>query len=737
MVWLFALTLFVSALLLFLVQPLIARMLLPLLGGTPAVWNTCLFFFQAVLLAGYGYAHLTSKWLNWRRQAALHSVLLASAALSLPLAVPERWLSALHPQSSPALWLLGCLTLAVGLPFFAVSTSGPLLQRWFSQTRHDSAGDPYFLYAASNLGSLTALLGYPLLIEPRLRLSAQSAGWGFGYFVLALLVMACALALWRKANDRPPTAAADETGQPSAEQDSPPNAAQRLRWVALAFAPTSLMYGVTTYLTTDLAAVPMLWVLPLALYLLSFIIVFARRHALRLTLLNLALPLLAIVLVFLILTKLPRPLWLLGGLHLLFLFFAATVCHGRLAEERPAARHLTEYYLWLSLAGALAGLFNTLIAPLIFQTVVEYPLSIVLVLLLRPAEKAAVPQQSWRVMLGPLGAGALTAVLAISLPRLGVPTMIAVVLALVLPLLLSYAWTRQPLRFAVAIGAIILGSSFFQTLYYGQTLLVERGFFGVLRVARDASGTYQQLFHGNTSHGRQFLDPQRQCEPLSYYHRRGPLGQIFATFSQQTTSSQVAAVGLGAGAMVCYATAEQRWSFYEIDPAVAQLADDERYFRYLRHCAAAPVQTVLGDARLQLRHAARGQYGLLVLDAFSSDAIPTHLLTREAFTLYLDKLADGGLLVLHTSNQFLDLRPVVADLAQDAKLTGLVRTDLEASDDPQDQGKESSQWMVLARSAAQLDALQQDKRWQPLPQRSAPQVWTDDYSNILGVFKWQ
>jgi hypothetical protein len=746
-VWLFALTLFVSALLLFLVQPLIARMLLPLLGGTPAVWQTCLFFFQGALLAGYGYAHFTGKWLAPRRQALLHLVVLSVAAFTFPLAVSETLLPAIDKQTSPMLWLLGCLTITVGLPFFAVSTSGPLLQWWFSRTQHALAGNPYFLYAASNLGSLAALLGYPLLVEPNLRLSNQTRLWSFGYGILALLVSACALVLWKSA----PGNQQEQVSAEPAIKTAPIKWTRRLRWIALAFAPTSLMYGVTTYLTTDLAAVPLLWVLPLALYLLSFILVFARRRVVSLSLMNALLALLAVVLTFLMLTKLPRPLWLLGGLHLLFLFVAATVCHGRLAGDRPPARHLTEFYLWMSLAGALGGLFNSLLAPLLFRTVLEYPLAIVLALLLRPAKRVgqasacpdkhdtqkSAPGFLLADLLWPLGIGSLTAGLAILLPRSGLPTMPSVVMTLALPLLLSYAWARRPVRFGLAIGAVVLGSFFFQDLFYGRTLHVERNFFGVLRVTRDQTGTFHQIFHGNTNHGRQFIEPRRQCEPLSYYHRHGPLGQIFEAFNAHVSFAQVAAIGLGAGAAVCYASAGQQWTVYEIDPAVIRLARDNRYFTYLQNCAAAPVQMVLGDARLQLRQAADGQYGLIVLDAFSSDAIPTHLLTREAFALYLSKLADGGWLALHASNQYLDLRPVLADLVTDANLAGLVRDDLDASADQRDLGKDSSRWILIARRLEDLSTLQTDSRWQPLARRPRSEVWTDDYSNPLGVFKWR
>ncbi len=739
MQFLFAFTLFVSAFLLFLVQPLVAKMLLPLLGGAPAVWNTCLFYFQCLLLAGYGYAHLVTKRLELRLQAILQIALLAAAMIVFPIAISPGFIQSLGHQPSPFLWLLGCLTATVGPPFLMLSTSGPLLQRWFAHTGRESAGDPYFLYAASNAGSLLALLCYPALIEPNFQLSSQSRLWSIGYAALTALFLVCAASLLKnKAGKTAP--AAMEATRLSNDGDSQTHAiapARRLRWVALAFAPASLMYGVTTYLTTDLVSVPLLWVLPLSVYLITFILVFARRRILPLRLLDRLLPLLAILLTFLMLTRLNRPIWLLGALHLLFLFVAATVCHGRLAGDRPPSKHLTEFYLWVSLGGALGGLFNSLLAPIIFDAVIEYPLAIVLSLLLRPAYGSQRSASRWPEVAAPLAVWLLTAGLAALLPRLGVATMLAVVLTLAVPLLLSYAWAMRPARFALSVGAVMLGSLFYQGLYYGSILRIERSFFGVLRVARDQTGAFHQLFHGNTGHGRQFIEPARQCEPLSYYHRRGPLGQIFEFFDSRQAAPEVAVVGLGAGAMVCYSKAGQRWSFYEIDPAVAGIARDYRYFTYLQNCARAPVRIVIGDARLQLRNSGDGRYGLLVLDAFSSDVIPTHLLTQQAFDLYLSKLAPGGLLALHTSNQYLDLCPVIADLAAEMNLSGLVNTDLTPPSGEQERGKDSSQWVILTRDAEHLGDLGADTRWQPLKSGARTAVWTDDYSNILGVFKWK
>jgi hypothetical protein len=742
---LFSLTIFVSALLLFLIQPLTAKMVLPFLGGTPAVWNTSLFFFQSVLLGGYAYAHIVTRKLSPSSQAIIQLFLLIFSFLVLPIDINEETFQLVDRDSVPFIWLLGCLATTIGMPFFMLSTNGPLLQRWFSQTSHASARDPYFLYASSNLGSLLALVGYPILIEPNLGLSRQSRLWSWCYAGLTALILTCAINLWKLKTRSHGEATRHDLSVYSEEEEGvvlagPLSIQRRLRWIAFAFAPASLMYGVTTYLTTDLASVPLLWILPLSIYLLTFILTFSRRRLLPQRLLDGLMPLAAIVLIFLMLTKLHRPIWLLGALHLVFLFIGSMVCHARLANDRPASKHLTEFYLWVSLGGALGGLFNSLIAPIVFNSIIEYPFAIVLALSLRRnparAESGRRPISRLDFIL-PAVLGLLTAGLALILPRLGVPSMIAIVITLVVPLLISYAWARRPLRFAMAIGWIMIGSIFFQGLYYGRILHTQRTFFGVLRVSLDHTGTVNQLFHGNTAHGRQFIDPGRQCEPLSYYHRRGPLGEIFEVFNSQPSSTAVAVIGLGAGTTACYTRPGQQWFFYEIDPDVIGIARNNRYFTYLSNCARTPVQIIPGDARVQIRNAAGSSYGLIVLDAFSSDVIPTHLLTRQALDLYLSKLADKGLLALHTSNQYLDLQPVIADLVEDAGLVGFVRSDLGPFSSEEDEGKDASQWTIIARREEDLADLISNQQWQRLKKRPGIQAWTDDYSNIIRVFKWR
>jgi SAM-dependent methyltransferase/FtsH-binding integral membrane protein len=734
--WLFALTLLLNALLLFLVQPLVAKLLLPYLGGTPAVWNTCMVFFQALLLGGYAYAHLVTTKLKLKPQIALHLSLFALAMLSFPIEISDGAVSALDGQTQPLGWLLWRLLALVGLPFLMLATGGPLLQKWFSQTTHRDARDPYFLYSASNVGSLLALLGYPLLLEPLLRLRQQSLLWAASYAALLLLLLACAVVRWRAERSA-------QTVHAVAIEAAPPlTLKRRLSWVALSFVPSSLMLGVTTYLTSDISPIPLFWVVPLALYLLTFILAFARKQLLSLPRLSKYLLLLGFILLFLILAGLRHPIWLLVFLHLDFFFLTALIGHTRLAQDRPPAAQLTEFYLWLSVGGVLGGIFNSLLAPLLFSTIVEYPLAVVLALMLRvpakqPQTGANKRWPAWMFdLLWPVGAGALAFVFVTALPRLGLIPFCVLVFSLALPGLLAVAAIAFPLRFALTIGATILGINTYLTeLQHGRTLLTERNFFGTLRVAEDHAGKARLLYHGNTIHGRQFLDSQRRCEPLSYYHQQSPLGEALAAFASPPASPNFAVVGLGTGAIATYSQPGQQWTYYEINPAVLDVASRNEYFTYLNQCTATPVKTILGDARLQLRHAPDGHYGLIVLDAFSSDAVPAHLLTQQALQLYLAKLAPGGRLLFHTSNHYLDLQRVIAALARSENLVCLASAATKQKENLAE-GQDSAYWMALARTEAELGALLSHPHWRRVEVQAAGQPWSDDYSNFLSVFKW-
>jgi hypothetical protein len=762
----FAVTLFTSAALLFWVQPMVAKMLLPLLGGSPAVWNTCMVFFQATLLAGYAYAHLLTTRVGARSQRLIHLALMLVALAALPVGLSA---GAAPWNFNPFLWLLRALFSTVALPFFVVSSSAPLLQRWFSQARHRSSEDPYFLYAASNLGSITGLLAYPVLIEPGFRLQDQTRLWAALYLLLVLLFVGCALMTGKgpdtaagpipaaKPPSHEPSRGArtalsarihpDDLADLSVRAPSPETASdridwgRRLRWMFCAFIPSSLMLGVTTYLTTDIASVPLLWIVPLAIYLLTFVLVFNRSRLTPMPWLARVLPVSAVVLVFVMLAKSDELAWLQIGVNLLFFFCAAMVWHGRLAGDRPSSRHLTEFYFFVSAGGVLGGLFNALIAPACFHTVVEYPLMIAVACLGWPIEKkrTSAPGGAGRGLLWPSAVGVLTAGLAVTVPRLGLEPHLRTMMVFGVPVLLCYLLSKnreQPFSFALGLGAVLAGSQFY-TATSGSTLHTERNFFGTLRVTLDPEGRIHELYHGTTVHGMQFTAPERQSEPLAYYHRAGPCGQAMNGFNSRPGGTHVAIIGLGTGAMAAYAKPGQHWTFYEIDPAVLRLAREGRYFTYLALCTNAVIDFKLGDARLRLHEASAKQFDLIVCDAFGSDAPPLHLLNREAMELYLSKLSDHGMLLFHISSRFLDFRPVLGNLAWHFQLKAFVGSEEELSEAMLREGKLPSTWVALARQPADLDPLWNDPRWHALPPAPSMRLWTDDYSNILGIFQWQ
>jgi SAM-dependent methyltransferase len=753
---LFAITLFVSSALLFVIQPMFAKMVLPFLGGTPAVWNTCMVFFQAALLAGYAYAHAAPTWLGVRRQTLLHFGLLLLPFVLLPLSIPSDWMP--PADANPIPWLLGLLSISVGLPFFVVSTSGPLLQRWFVATGHTAGRDPYFLYSASNLGSMLALLSYPILLEPSFPLATQRWLWTVGYAIFVVLMSVCAVAVWRGARRmRKPSylpsvnSPAKHAKQRARQQvDSGSRTVQRLRWIALAFVPSSLLLSVTTYLTTDIAAIPLLWVVPLAVYLFSFIIVFAPRPLVPHWAMLRSMPLAVLLITIVMLSQATEPVWILLPLHVLALFIVAMVCHGELARLRPPPERLTEFYLLLSLGGVLGGLFNALLAPLVFHGLVEYPLIIVAACLLRPATVSGEAQddktEGFKILLlrgaSALTPGLLCALLILVARRAGwdkglsggVENQLTLGLTFGLPAVVCYTFLHRPVLFGVSIGGLFLAGAMYQGVY-GQTVYQERSFFGIHRVCEDAAGTQYQLVHGNTFHGLQFRDPQRARQPLLYYYRTGPIGQLFATFSGKDAKPEVAVVGLGAGSLAAYGEAGQRFTYYEIDPSVLHIARDAGYFTFLRD-SKADVRVILGDARLTLRGAPDHCYGILVIDAFSSDAIPLHLLTREALDLYKEKLAPNGILAFNISNRYLDLEPVLGALAQDAGLLCWAQADRELSDEEKKAGKAPSQWVLMAVHETDVGQLRNGP-WQVVKRQKKPAVWTDDFSNIFSVFKWE
>ena len=719
---LFATTIFASAALLFFVEPMFAKMVLPRLGGSPAVWNTCVVFFQAVMLAGYAYAHLIARRLRIWQQVMLHVSLLLAVAMTLPIAIPEQWAPPVDRTPVPS--LLGVLFAALGGPFLVVSATAPLLQKWFSHTRHSSASDPYFLYAASNAGSMVALLAYPLFVEPSLTLPSQSQGWMAGYLVLAALIVACGACVLRLRSDTPLTQSVVSTAESATDGTTTVTWSRRARWVALAFVPSSLMLAVTTFLSTDIAAVPLLWIAPLTLYLLSFVLAFVARPILSQRLSSSVMAILLLPLMVTMLLRLPGPMLLLVPLHLVVFFVCALVLHRQLALDRPGTQHLTEFYLWLSAGGVLGGMFNTFVAPFAFSGVAEYPIALALACALGPRVG-----KRHRRRLGiadvalPLALGASAVALHLALKNGG----LAIIAGLLgVAGMLYAACSKEPLRLAAALALLFIVGEGVTRERAGDLLHAERTFFGVLRVrATHDNGGSHVLMHGNTVHGEQRVDPARRTQPSSYYYQEGPVGQLFSALSNRF--QRVGVIGLGTGALAVYATSNQRWTFYEIDPAVERIARNSRYFTYLEDCGAR-CNVVLGDARLSLARADVGRYDAIILDAFSSDAVPVHLLTKQALELYLARLANDGILAFHISNRHLRLGPVVGALAGELDLVARVQFHRPQSNP----NGRPSEWVVLARSEEHLGALATDSRWQRLP-GNIRYVWTDDYSDILSV----
>ncbi len=737
MLHVFVVTIFLSAWLLFLVQPMVGKMILPTLGGTSAVWNTCLVFFQATLLTGYLYAHSLATWLSIRKQIIVHAVVLLIPLTVLPISFAQTLVP--PTESNPTLWLLVQLFFGIGLPFFVVSTSTPLLQLWFASTAHPYAKDPYFLYAASNCGSLLALLGYPLIVEANLGLTQQAWLWTGAYALLILVVLVCAGCVWRATPIKGLKADNGSVTMVSTSGDqNPPTLGNIIFWIFCAFVPSSLMLGVTTHITTNLASIPLLWVVPLALYLLTFILVFARRHLLPQAFMARAMPIVVLALGPCFFISFRASEWLLVPIHLLAFFAAAMVGHGSLAASRPNPRYLTKYYLWMSVGGVLGGLFNAIVAPLVFEQVVEYPMAMVLACLLLPIGAAHKKRKrSWWDVIMPLGLTALCTGLFIAVTTIGIQKhILAFTILFAPPALICFSFKERPLRFALGYAVVLVTIAFYADFKKGNILHSERNFFGVKRVILNPEGDIYHFYHGNTLHGAQFNSPMRRDEPLTYYHRTGPIGDIFTTFSGVGQTPPVSIVGLGVGAMASYAQPGQQFTFYEIDPGVVRIARDTQYFSFLADCRGR-YDIILGDGRLTMARAPEEHYGIIIIDAFNSDAIPVHLITREAIDLYLSKLQDRGVLVFHVSNRYLRLNLLLGNLAEELGLSCMEKDEPEVNrDNDATRGKFASQYVIMARRQDILMKLSDIPNWKKLLGEPDIPIWTDKYSSFLKILLW-
>ena len=716
---LFTTTIFTSALLLFFVQPLYTRMILPQIGGAAAVWTTAMLFFQTVLIGGYLYAHLVTRYLSVGVQIALHLGLLALALTALPLAVPESWsYDATRPVVTQTLWLYA---LGVGLPFAVLSANAPLIQSWYRQSGGPSAEDPYFLYAASNLGSLIALLAFPLVAEPLFGISTISVGWSVGFVVLGPMLLLAGLAA-RRADQGPARPAATASQSPVTE--APLRPATLAYWAFLAFLPSSLMLAVTSKISTDLGSFPLVWVIPLALYLLTFVLVFSTRSPLTAPRLQLVAPLAMAVLIFFSL----KPAGTLVGFGLLLLAFlvVSLLAHRQLFDARPDARHLTVYYLTMSVGGAFGGIFNSIIAPLAFDRLIELTVTVALTAFLLLHRKSQnLPRE---VALGFFLA--ILAAVPMVLPLAGlVANSGTVKVALTVGVLLAAMMFLMRVRLA-SVTAVVVVLALWLGVERSSMLFQDRSFFGLHQVYdKDGLRTY---WNGTTVHGAQFLDEgEARPTPLLYYHPEGPMAQVVnGPLGQQ--AGTVGVIGLGIGALSCYARPGQDWHFYEIDQKVVDIALDPALFSFMPECGRQ-AQIHLGDARIVLQGQADLTYDVLVIDAYSSDAIPVHLATVEAVQLYTERLAADGVLVFHISNRFYDLAQPLAAIAQTLGLEGRMQERSSATIRAT-VGDADSSVVVLARDAAALGEIASDPRWVALPSPRIP-AWTDDHADLLAALR--
>jgi hypothetical protein len=721
----FTSTLFCSALLMFLIQPMFAKMALPRLGGTAAVWSLALVFFQGVLLLGYGYAHLLVKAFSLRQGVIVHVIVMAAAVISLPISISADW--DIPPDQGQAFWLLGLFAASVGLPFFAISANAPLLQFWFSRSGHAQSHDPYFLYGASNAGSFAALLVYPVLIEPFLGLAPQSHMWSAGYILLVAMVGSCGFA----ASVSVPNGAHADDGRAA---DADVTWRDRLRWVLLSFVPSGLLIGATAHIATDLVSAPFMWVVPLAIFLVTFVLTFQTNpwisHRFVLDRLG------VIIAPLCLFTLSPATqLWLVP-LHLIAIFALMMACHGELVRLRPSAGKLTEFYFLMSLGGVLGGMFASLAAPNIFNSVIEYPLLMIAGFAFVGAVKgrAALTLRFWTLL---LLIPAVLVLLWLTLDAAVAIKHLIMICWLLMSLALLLAASREPLAQAVVLLSVMF---IYQSVSKIPAPIAQsRSFYGVLSVYPLDNGRYHMLAHGTTKHGSQMMKDENGLRltsnpvPQSYYYADGPFGSVISHLRQGGNRlEEVAVVGLGTGAMLCHALPGENWTFMEIDPEVARIALDPNYFTYLRDCG--PSRIVIGDGRLKIQQESPAKFDLIVLDAFSSDSVPAHLLTAEALDLYLSKLKPDGLLVFHISNRFMELASVIEGAARSRNVPVLYNSlDLKFWNPDKARLDLRPYLAVVANSPESFHGLASDPAWHSATAEEVAPAWTDDYSNILGA----
>ncbi|MEP7349105.1 MAG: fused MFS/spermidine synthase [Sphingorhabdus sp.] len=729
--YLFLATILVGSFLLFLVQPMIARMALPRLGGAPAVWNSAMLVYQGLLLGGYAYAHRLSREAP-RRQAMVHIALLLVAALWLPLG-----LASFNPPAdgSPIFWVPWLLVASIGPLFFAVAAQAPLMQRWYGLV--GNTGEPYALYAASNIGSFAGLIAYPLLVEPFMPMKAQNWLWTAIYAVLVLAIAACARLLWRTHGEAMPALAVATGGSPIGWK-------RRLYWIALAAIPSGLMLSTTSHLTTDLMAMPLVWVIPLGLYLLSFSIAFADNQRPAYWITKFAAPVMMITgaVVFLVWGKAA-----INGLtaSLSLLFVVAVALHNEMYRTRPAPSELTGFYLMMSVGGVVGGFFCAIVAPLIFDWTWEHPILILLAAVMLPqtrffslGEEETLGQRGAAILMLVMGVIALAAGIygGIEMP-LEADT--AKIVLLIVIMLFGIMVTGQRLAFALVIAALMFANGGWHNMEQTLDGVRMRSYFGTYTVNATESGRIRWLNHGTTMHGLQMME--EPTRPVSYYAPSSGVGIAMARASElYGPNASIGVVGLGTGTLACYHQPGQSLQFFEIDPLMIEIARTRKIFSFVERCAPDATVT-LGDARLTLGEVPSGTFDILALDAFSSDSIPLHLLTKEAFAVYRHVLKADGLLLVHISNRYIDLNPVVAAEARAGRWAAALR-----NDSPPEaiiaKGARASQWIALSKDASKLAHLTgpvankrgryyQPDLWIKLDPPGKTRPWTDDYASVL------
>jgi SAM-dependent methyltransferase len=727
----FAPTLFLSAFLLFWFEPMVGKMMLPFLGGAAAVWITCLLFFQLMLLTGYGYVHALERALGVRMQVLVHTFLMLVVFAFLPIHFEPR------PTASaslyPSTWLLWELLKSVGVPFAVVSTTAPLLQNWLSKTRAGSGRDPYFLYAISNAGSLIGLLAYPLLIEPNSGVRIQSTWWFTGYVLLTLAVVSIAVLVWKTTTQVPEMDASLEMTDDISTTTDNVSWTQRLFWLAAAFVPSGLMSAVTNHILLNLASVPFLWIIPLAAYLATFMVAFGRRIHLSWSLLSRVVPI--ILLLFFPFVAVSRAvdaeyMWYVVAVHILVLIAGALLCHTALAARRPSSKHLTEFYLWVAIGGALGAAFTAVVAPSIFRTVVEYPLLVATLAFFR--ERTDVDAQvngADLILPAALGFLVIGSSKLLQWANVDLTTNLTTPLAFdAAIILIAYLLRRRVVRFALAMAILVLTYHSLLPQFYGgaQFIFTTRNFFGVKGVKYDLASNSRRLLHGDTLHGLESLEPDLIGHPLSYYHETGPIGDVMRLLEERPEQS-IGVIGLGTGSMAGWTAPHRRITFFDIDPQVYDIAN--RFFTFLPHCRDN-CSVVIGDGRLSLEKAKEGEFDLLLLDAFNSDSIPAHLVSREAVQMYLRRLKPNGLLMFHVSNRYMDVEGLVSAIVTDAALEARIRHDEDLEAGPL---KARSHYVLAAKNVLAFGPLNEDENWEKVVKPDKIQPWTDDYSNMLEI----